>query len=105
MMRSRGHRKYYGLLLKGHDTAQLIRQDGDDRVVLAECQYSYEELGSYELTLGASGSRLWAAIDGVLLLQAKDERYKDGGCGFFISEGTFMADDFRVEALEKEWAN
>ncbi len=105
VMRSRGHRKYYGLLLKGHDTAQLIRQDGDERVVLAECQYSYEELGSYEMTLGASGSRLWAAIDGVLLLQAKDERYKDGGCGFFISEGTFMADDFRVAALEKEWAN
>lgn len=96
VIRSRGHRKYYALLLKDHSTACLIRQDGDERVILAECSFSYEELKTCALSLRAEGSRICAAINGVMLLSAEDEKYQDGGCGFFICEGTFMADDFHV---------
>ena len=53
VIRSRGHRKYYAFLLKEHNAAQLIRQDGEERVILAEGSFAYEELNTYELTLRA----------------------------------------------------
>ncbi len=100
VIRSRGHRKYYAFLLKDHNTAQLIRQDGEERTILEELPFSYKELETYELTLQAEGKRISTAINGEILLSAEDERYQNGGCGFLICEGTFMADDFRVKSVE-----
>ena len=100
VIRSRGHRKYYALLLKEHDKAQLIRQDGDERLVLAECSCPYKELISYTLTLKAQGSHISASVGQKVLLTAQDTRYDRGGCGFLICEGTFMADDFQIAAQE-----
>lgn len=99
VIRSKGHRKYYALLLKDHKTAQLVRQNGEERTVLDEAPCSYEELGCYELILQASGSRIKAGIGHTLLLSAEDEMYENGGCGFLICEGTFMADDFHVKEI------
>ncbi len=96
VIRTRGHGKYYALLLKEHNTARLVRQDGEERAVLAEHPFPYKELETYELTLQAEENRISAAINGEVLLSAKDERYQRGGCGFLICEGTFMADDFHV---------
>lgn len=96
VIRSRGHRKYYALLLKEHNAAQLVRQDGEERVILAECSFSYEELNTYELALRAEETGISAAINGTVLLAAEDKKYENGGCGFLICEGTFMADEFHV---------
>lgn len=103
VIRSKGHRKYYALLLKDHETMQLVRQNGEERAVLDEAPYPYEELGCYEFALQASGSRIRVRAGQTLLLSAEDEMYMSGGCGFMICEGTFMADDFHVMAIGKEY--
>ena len=50
----------------------------------------------YALRFAAVGDRLSLAVDGAPLLEARDDRYRSGGAGFVIDEGTMIADGFRI---------
>ena len=50
----------------------------------------------YALQFAAAGDHLALAMDGVPLLEARDGRYRSGGAGFVIDEGTMLADGFGV---------
>ena len=50
----------------------------------------------YALQFAAAGDHLALAMHGVPLLEARDGRYRSGGAGFVIDEGTMLADGFGV---------
>lgn len=98
VLRSRGLRRYYAALFSGGDQLAIVaRQDGAVHT-LAQTAFPYEMERLYALRFAATGDRLSLAVDDAHLLEARDDRYRRGGAGFVIDEGTMVADGFRVRA-------
>ena len=96
VLRARGLRRYYAALFSGGDRLAIVaRQDGAVHT-LAQAAFPYEMERLYALRFTAVGDRMALAVDGVPLLEARDDRYRSGGAGFVIDEGTMIADGFRV---------
>ncbi len=96
VLRSRGLRRYYAALFSGGDRLAIVaRQDGAVHT-LAQTAFPYEMERLYALRFAAVGARLSLVVDGEPLLEARDDRYRSGGAGFVIDEGTMIADGFRV---------
>jgi ADP-ribosylglycohydrolase len=96
VVRSAGHKRYYGAVLKGYKNAALYLQRDGVCKVLGEVPYSYEEDRAYRLKLRALGNRLTFEVDGKVVLEAEDDTYTCGGGGFVISRGTMTCDSFIV---------
>lgn len=100
VIRSMGHKRYYGAVLTGYDTAQIFVQKDKDRKILAETAYAYEEDKPYRMRLEAKENRLSFRINGEEILTAEDDTYTCGGAGFTISRGTMTCDSFIVGKQE-----
>lgn len=100
VLRARGHRRYYALVLSGGDTAQIVKQYDEHRTVLSSTEFAYQPDCPYQVSFGAIGDHLFAMIDGQMLMETDDPTYRNGEAGFLISRGSMTADGFVVEATD-----
>lgn len=98
VIRSRGHKRYYGAILSEYKYAKLFVQKDGKRTILEEVPYTYEEDKPYELVLSAKGNHISFAVNGTHIIDAVDDTYVSGGAGFIISKGTMTCDSFIVES-------
>lgn len=96
VLRSKGHKRYYGAALESSGHAVVYMQKDRIRVVLARVPYQYQEDVGYELTFAAHGTRLEFYVNGEKLIAAEDTTYDCGGAGFTISKGTMTCDSLIV---------
>lgn len=96
VLRARGLRRYYAALFSGGDRIAIVARHDGAVHTLAQAAFPYEMERLYALRFAAVGDRLSLAVDGAALLEARDDRYRSGGAGFVIDEGTMIADGFRV---------
>lgn len=96
VIRSKGHRRYYGAVLCGYQHAVLYCQSDEERQILGAVPFAYEEDRAYRLKLQVHGKNLVFEVDGEVVLSAEDDTYTCGGAGFLISEGTMTCDSFIV---------
>lgn len=97
VIRSAGHKRYYGAVLTGYNKAQIFVQKDRERRILAEKEYKYEEDKPYRLEFAAQGDRLSFQVNGENILTTNDDTYSCGGAGFTISRGTMTCDSFIVQ--------
>ena len=96
VVRSRGHKRYYGAALMDYSRAVVYVQKDRERVILAEVPYSYQEDVGYTLTFAAHQEKLEFSVNGEKLIEVTDATYSGGGAGFTISKGTMTCDSFIV---------
>lgn len=96
VVRSRGHKRYYGAVLMDYSRAVVYVQKDRERVILAEVPYSYQEDVGYTLTFAAHQEKLEFSVNGEKLIEVTDAAYSGGGAGFTISKGTMTCDSFIV---------
>ncbi|MDC7286367.1 ADP-ribosylglycohydrolase family protein [Blautia schinkii] len=97
--RSRGHRRYYALMLWDHKYAGLVCKKGSEEICLVQIPFAYRENHKYRLELSMCGKKITGKIDEIYL-EALDDTYSCGGAGFVTDEGTALAYGFCVEGLE-----
>lgn len=95
VLRCKGHRQYYGAALSKKEVSIFAMLHGE-RQVLAWTPYHIEENTVYSVSFSCSGNCLTLWIDGEMLLCTSDDHYSNGGCGYFVDQGTMLADDFYV---------
>ena len=96
VLRARGLRRYYAAVFSGGDRVAIVARHHDAVHTLADATFPYAMERRYALYFAAAGNRLSLAVDGIPLLETRDDRYPSGGAGFVIDEGTMLADGFRV---------
>ena len=87
-VRVQGLRRYYALLLRRDDKAQLVKMlDGE--TVLAETDFHWQFDQTYDLSLQVQGKRLIASIDGTILFDLEDDGQPllGGAIGLVCEEG------------------
>ena len=99
VLRAGGLRRYYAAVFSGEDTVAIIARQDRTACTLASAPFPYVTERLYAVRFAAAGDRLTLAVDGAPLLQARDGRYRSGGAGFLIDQGTTCADGFRVRRL------
>jgi len=96
VLRARGLRRYYAALFAGGDRVAIVARRDGALHTLAETAFRYQMERPYALHFAAAGDRLSLTVDGMPLLETRDDRYPSGGAGFVIDEGTMLADGFRI---------
>lgn len=99
VIRSAGHRRYYGAVLENYKEAVLYVQKDGERKELARVPYAYKEDDPYELKLTAAGAKLTFSVNGKTVAEAEDDTYTSGGAGFVISRGTMTCDSIVIERV------
>lgn len=97
VLRSVGHRRFYGAVLSDYNKAQIFMEKDGVRTVLAEKDYKYIEDEGYKLMFEAKGNKLVLYINNEKQLEAFDDTYTCGGAGFIVSNGTMVCNSFFVE--------
>ena len=96
VLRARGLRRYYAALFADGDRVAIVARHDGALHTLAETAFPYQMERPYALHFAAAGDRLSLTVNGVPLLETRDDRYPSGGAGFVIDEGTMLADGFRI---------
>ena len=96
--RAKGHRRYYGAVLKDKK-AVIYKQCDAKRTVVAEAAFDFEIDDTRELAFTLDGSRLSLAVDGKTAVSGQDESYLCGGAGFIVDSGAILADGFEVKRI------
>lgn len=96
VLRSKGHKRYYGAALMDFNRAVVYVQKDRERTVLAEAPFTYQEDTGYTLCFAAHENRLEFYINGAKVIEVQDDTYRNGGAGFTISEGTMTCDSLIV---------
>lgn len=96
--RTRGHRRYYALVLWGHRYAGIICRVGSEERCLAQIDFPYEENRQYRLELCMCGNRITGRIEDEAL-EVTDDTFAQGGAGFLVDEGTALAYGLLVEKV------
>ena len=99
VLRAGGLRRYYAAVFSGGNTAAIVAREHRAVCMLARAPFPYVTERPYAVRFAAAGDRLTLSVDGAPLLQARDGRYRGGGAGFVIDQGTMLADGFRVRRL------
>lgn len=96
--RAKGHRRYYGAVLKDKK-AVIYKQCDAKRTVVAEAAFDFEIDDTRELAFTLDGPRLSLAVDGKTAVSGQDESYLCGGAGFVVDSGAILADGFEVRRI------
>lgn len=96
VVRSTGHKRYYGAILTNYNTAQIFMQKDGNRKILTETEFIYVEDKPYKLQFAAYGNQLSFWVNEEKILCTSDAAYTCGGAGFTISKGTMTCDSFIV---------
>ena len=99
--RCRGNRRYYGLVFREGNTAQLIVKNGEKEKVLCQAPFFYEANQDIRAELSMNGTKICAAAGSVRLM-SEDSTLKTGAAGFLIDRGTVLADDFMIRRSGKD---
>ncbi|MDR2404472.1 MAG: ADP-ribosylglycohydrolase family protein [Spirochaetaceae bacterium] len=94
VLRSRGHRLYYGLLFSGGDTLSIIECVHGKETVLQSIPFAYRQDIPYKVIARVKENRISVAVDGRPVLEASSGRYRDGAAGFRVDRGTMIVRDF-----------
>lgn len=94
--RCRGLRRYYAFIMQDGREALLVVRKGEEERVLDRVPFAYDEERAYRILMNLTGSHLTVKVDGEKLLEADDGTFSQGGCGFVVDEGTFLADDLII---------
>ncbi len=95
IIRSKGLRRYYAVILQEMDTMQLVCREGEIETVLAESHVSYELDKVYQVRISAVNDEISAEFAGTILC-ARDSTLKQGGCGFRVDRGTILVSDICI---------
>lgn len=98
--RCRGLRRYYAFVMQDGKEALLIMKKGNKERILAQVPFAYEREKEYRILMKLDGDHLTVEMDGRKILEATDETFCRGGCGFLVDEGTFLADDLIIRNIE-----
>lgn len=96
VVRSVGHRRYYGAVLQNKKEAVIYMQKDGQRTILGTAPYAYEEDLGYELKFSAHKNQLSLSVNNETILTAEDDTYTCGGAGFVISRGTMTCDSLII---------
>jgi hypothetical protein len=99
ILRSRGHRRYYGAIIAG-SRGQIIKRKDGDVMVLAEYDGAYRIDSRHKICFSAVGTRLSMSVDEVLILEANDTAYDSGAAGFMVNTGAVLIDEMIVAAAD-----
>lgn len=96
LIRSQGQRRYYAAVVDDSGGLFLIKRKDGSEVVLASCGFPlrYEVPSSWSFM--ARGKRISLDVDGHELLAAEDDEFAQGGAGYVVTNGTFVAEGYRV---------
>lgn len=97
--RVKGHRQYYGAVFS-EKCASIIRVQHGERKTLTEKQFVIESNKPYNVTFSVVGDLLQLSVDNDIILETKDTTYSNGGCGFVVDSGTFLADGIQVNRVD-----
>lgn len=101
VLRSCGHRRYYGAVLEDNQRVLIYVQKDRARRILAQTAYTYVEDEPYTMEFIAVKNQLKLLINGETVLRAEDETYRGGGGGFLISCGTMTCDSLYISRRRK----
>lgn len=90
------------MILQNENELHLIMRNGTQEKVLARCAFEYELDKDYRMKLWVKGDVIKGFVDGVEVIHASDQTFKEGGCGFLIDRGTCMADNLVISDLSGE---
>ncbi|NMD39028.1 MAG: ADP-ribosylglycohydrolase family protein [Christensenellaceae bacterium] len=96
--RAKGHRRYYGAILKD-GKAQIVLRKGREIKVLAENKYNYIEGDWYDIEFEVNNTSLVFKINNEAIVKCNDDTYKSGSTGYMISEGAIVAKGFTVKGI------
>lgn len=96
VLRSAGHRRYYGAVLQNKKEAVIYVQKDGMKTILGTVPYAYEEDLGYEMKFSAHKDQLSLTVNGETLLTVRDDTYTCGGAGFVISRGTMTCDSLII---------
>lgn len=99
VIRSKGHKRYYGAVLENFDRAVLYAQKDRERMILGTVPFKYEENKVYNLKLTAKGKRLVFAVNGKQIIEAEDSLYSSGAAGFIVSKGSVCGDSLVIKRV------
>ena len=100
-IRVQGLKRYYAVRVMRDGRAQLIRVRDKLTRVLAEAPFDFAYERAVHFDLSASGNRITARVD-ELVLQASDDEpdaFRDGGIGLLICEGALSTDVVDVSGV------
>lgn len=98
--RSRGHRRYYAVVLYGGERLCLQKQWDGETITLASTPFSYEEFTFVELFIRVRGKEITAGVDGKGLLSSVDEApWESGACGFMVEDGTMFISGLSIQGI------
>jgi ADP-ribosylglycohydrolase len=95
-----GMRRYYALLLRRGNKAQLVKAlDGD--TVLAEADFAWEMGETHDFALEVQGNQITGSVDGRTLFTVvdQDSPLAGGGVAFVVEEGRIMSEAVEVQPL------
>lgn len=98
VLRSVGHRRFYGAVLSELNKAQIFVEKDGERTILGETDYPYVEDEGYKMNFSAKGNILTLYINGKKEIEVTDETYTEGAAGFVISEGTMTCDSLIIKS-------
>lgn len=103
VIRSNGHRRFYGAVVENGTRFSIIKQKDDNVSYLASAEVKYQEFQPYDMELKAIQNHLSAVFNGVTLeAEDSDGSYLCGGTGFLIDTGTMFADGFKIQGQHEK---
>jgi hypothetical protein len=98
--RAQGLRRYYALLLRRGNKAQLVKMR-DSETVLAEADFPWQFGRRYDLSLQAQGNRLIGSINGAVVFDVEDtdQPLAGGAIALICEEGRVGCEQVTVEPI------
>lgn len=96
--RAKGHRQYYGAILKD-GMIQIIKRKDDSVEVLTQRPYSYQIEDVIKMEFVLDGENLVVLLNDIEMLNCQDSTYKRGGAGFVVNRGCVLANGFVVKRV------
>ncbi len=94
-----GRRRFYALLLTDEGRLQIVRSDRTE-VVLADVAYPRQIEKEYNLALRVENQNLSGAINGHVVVRARDDRpLAGGGAALVVEEGSIESDRVEIRGL------
>lgn len=101
VLRSKGHRRYYGAMFSEGRKLEVVMRRDDEVVVLAQAEFDYVLDEKYYVQFVCAGNRLSVTVNGLELIDCvdPDHTYSCGGTGFVVDAGTIYVDDVYINRV------
>lgn len=97
VIRSVGHRRYYGAVLRGGKEACIYMRRDEEYRELACASFPYIEDVPYEVCFRALDDLLVMDVNGQKILECRDSTFKGGAAGFVMSRGSMTCLNYIIE--------